>query len=46
MYQAPNLHCILRKTNNSQWGQDVVATLFTTTLIYTPHVQAETDVDG
>lgn len=33
------------KTNNSQKGQDVVATPRTTTLIYTPCVQAETDVD-
>lgn len=45
MYQAPNLHRIFRQTNNSQQGQDVVATPRTTTLIYTPRVQAETDVD-
>lgn len=46
MYRASNLHSIFHKTNNSQQGQDVVATPRTTTLIYTPRVQAETDVDG
>lgn len=45
MHRAPNLHCIFHKTNNSQRGQDVIATPCTTTLIYTPVTQAETDVD-
>lgn len=36
MYRASNLHCILHRTNTSQWGQDVVATLSITTVIYTP----------
>lgn len=45
MYRAPNLHCIFHKTNNSWQGQDVVATPRTTTLIYAPRAQAETDVD-
>lgn len=36
--------CIFHKANNSQWGQDVVATPRTTTMIYTPWVQAEPDV--
>lgn len=39
-------NCIFHKTNNSQRRQDVVATPHTTTLIYTPPVQAETDVHG
>lgn len=44
--EARNLHCIFRKTNNSQQGeQDVVATPGTTTVIYAPRAQAETDVD-
>lgn len=33
------------KTNNSHWRQDVAATPHTTTWIYTPRGQAETDVD-
>lgn len=45
MYRASNLYCIFHKTNNSQEGQDVVATPRTTTLIYTRRAQAETDVD-
>lgn len=45
MQRAPNVHSIFLITNTSQWGQDVVATPRTTTLIYTRRVQAKTDVD-
>lgn len=45
MHRASNLHCDFHPTNTSQWGQDVVATLCTTTVIYTLRTQAETDVD-
>lgn len=37
--------CIFHKTNISLWGQDVVATPSTITVIYTPGQQAETDAD-
>lgn len=43
MYRASDLRCDFHQTNTSQWGQDVVATPCTTTVIYT--AQAETDVD-
>lgn len=42
-YRASDLRCDFHQTNTSQWGQDVVATPSTTTVIYT--AQAETDVD-
>lgn len=45
MRRASNVRRHFHPTNTSQRGQDVVATLCTTTVIYTLRTQAETDVD-